>query len=57
MIFDLRLLIFEVKSWRSSGASFKIQNSSIINRLPEEPLPKQRIAGPSPFVRFRVDSR
>jgi hypothetical protein len=29
MIVELRLLIFEVKSWRSSGASFKNQNSSI----------------------------
>jgi hypothetical protein len=52
MIVELRLLIFEVKSWRSSGASFKDQNSSIkiqkskfINHqsillAPTEPAPK-----------------
>jgi hypothetical protein len=32
MIVELRLLIFEVKSWRSGGASFKNQNSTIITR-------------------------
>jgi hypothetical protein len=32
MIVELRLLIFEVKSWRSGAAYFKNQNSTIITR-------------------------
>jgi hypothetical protein len=35
MIVELRLLIVEVKSWRSGGATskIKIQHSSIVNQL------------------------